>query len=283
MKKQLEFTDLKRFRGARFPSQCYRHGFTLIELLVVIAIIALLASLLLPALRQAKDQAKSVLCRSNLRQIGLGSISYSVDEDGLVPATRMWGPYYVADTSGNDCRSWLLEMIGGDGNTFYCPLGQAGKDTNYGWENSSNGYRMISYSLVGLYWPTVSAENAYWSWCSTYFTDLPYKLGTNRPTYFSNAESPSLLALATDAQRSYGSTGFGYPGYQWNYDWQDPFLYPHRDQSGAWKGATSVFFDGHVEYRSVSDMGVTTDARDNARWFQWYGRGYGSFETPYWW
>ena len=61
-----------------------RLGFTLIELLVVIAIVSLLVSILLPSLRQAKEQARAVVCQTNMRGIHSALHMYAEDWDGCI-------------------------------------------------------------------------------------------------------------------------------------------------------------------------------------------------------
>ena len=68
-----------------FRSSLFRSAFTLIELLVVIAIIAILDSMLLPALSKANEQGKRAVCKSNQRQVVLTMLMYANDNEQKFP------------------------------------------------------------------------------------------------------------------------------------------------------------------------------------------------------
>ena len=120
-----------------------QHAFTLIELLVVISIIALLVSILLPALSNARETARGVQCMTNQRQIGFTLHQFELDNRGL--------PFITTDNGGVGSWAQALERdylataerwgIGIYGGAFTCPtirnlqpnLQASGFQTTYGY------------------------------------------------------------------------------------------------------------------------------------------------------
>lgn len=99
-----------------------QRAFTLIELLVVISIIALLVGILLPALGAARRTAQSMVCLSNLRQIGVGVAGYAADNDSATPPSATFN-YTPPGASGPiDDREWtllIMSYITGTGDGTY--------------------------------------------------------------------------------------------------------------------------------------------------------------------
>ncbi|MCS1410033.1 MAG: Type II secretion system protein G [Verrucomicrobia subdivision 3 bacterium] len=135
-------------------------AFTLIELLVVITIIAILAGMLLPALSKAKEGARSVVCKSNMRQIAFGMFFYLDDNNEYLPwsgdVDRNLEPDWVwggqQDVSPNNPSAWAQHTYGfhpESGSVFTYVTGNARMRLNLSHTNEYKVYRCPSTGRIG--------------------------------------------------------------------------------------------------------------------------------------
>ncbi|MBI9019141.1 MAG: type II secretion system protein [Phycisphaerae bacterium] len=128
-----------------------KKGFTLIELLVVISIIALLVSILMPALSKARDQAKRTVCLAHINGIMKGHLPYADDNNGFLPTRNIaGGAYQIGRMSDGQPAIWqaegLLYKDGylGDGEVLYCP---AWKNTEYQFGGVLHGLKHLGEAM----------------------------------------------------------------------------------------------------------------------------------------
>ena len=208
-----------------------RKAFTLIELLVVVAIIALLVSILVPSLNQAREVALRAVCGSNLHQLHVGTMTFAQANDGLLLSMRL--PQDPGDFpedwfgwDGNNphlMRSGIemprfMAYFSGTREIFYCPANPVTPDTTHPWPN------MPGESVAWGNWTFYPAypNRGFYGFKFTYMRLFNLDNFNNAPMVRRITDSPSLGLWADTTlylERSYDSFRFGnHPGYALDYN-----------------------------------------------------------------
>lgn len=226
----------------------HKFGFTLIELLVVISIIALLIAILLPALSAARDLARSSVCASNLKQIGLAVAIYESDYSGYFPSYT--GTLSVA---GHDEWYEVLDGFGGDlsnsspSDVLWCPDD----------ENNKSFIKSIPHTKSSLY---------SFGWIS-YGYNVWYLNGRR----LLEVKKPSNTVFAVDSGvlpfAVVQPPGTDLPGYFWVSPWGDlgsPLPWPRHSPA-----ASVLWVDGHVSSVRANPATHVGLFDDDALGFRW--------------
>jgi prepilin-type N-terminal cleavage/methylation domain-containing protein/prepilin-type processing-associated H-X9-DG protein len=245
---------------ARHPNK----AFTLVELLVVIGIIALLISILLPALGRARTRAKSVQCMAQLRNLGQSLVMYAGENRGKLPqhpSNALWLWDIALPT-----RDALVKK-GGTRNTLYCPF-FAEQNVSDLWDGTFGG-TSHDFAVIGYFWMGRRLSATDPSQSSPLLPDL---IGRSYLQVFRVPTKPKLaptlapnstaeIEVVMDSTIKQNGTWSAKGG------WSDIHVTSHL-RRGVPEGINILFLDGHVAFRPYKEKyGANDDViRPRGKW-----------------